>query len=54
MEKYLRSDDNRGKPTLAMHIMGIIDWRCSNTIVDFDPKQYLKEEAKCLKSLPKT
>ena len=49
-----RMDAHRGKPTLARHIMGIIDWRCSNTIIDFDPKKYLKDEAERLKSQPKS
>ena len=47
-------DAHRGKPTLARHIMGIIDWRCTNTIIDFDPKKYLKDEAERLKSQPKS
>ena len=50
---YLIMEGPRGKPTLARHIMGIIDWRCSNTIIDFDPKKYLREEAERLKSQPK-
>ena len=51
---YLIMEGPRGKPTLARHIMGIIDWRCTNTIIDFDPKKYLKEEAERLKSQPKS
>ena len=51
---YLEMDARRGKPTLARHIMGIIDWRCSNTIIDFDPKKYLRDEAERLKSQPKS
>ena len=51
---YLIMEGPRGKPTLARHIMGIIDWRCSNTIIDFDPKKYLKDEAERLKSQPKS
>ena len=35
-----------GKQSLARHIMGIIDWRSSNKIIDFDPKKYIQEEAK--------
>ena len=50
---YLIMEGPRGKPTLARHIMGIIDWRCSNTIIDFDPKKYLKDEAERLNSQPK-
>ena len=50
---YLEMDARRGKPTLARHIMGIIDWRSSNTIIDFDPKKYLRDEAERLKSQPK-
>ena len=51
---YLIMEGPRGKPTLARHIMGIIDWRCSNTIIDFDPKKYLRDEAERLKSQPKS
>ena len=43
----------RGKPSLVRHIMGIIDWRSSNTIIDFDPKKYIQEEAKHLNSQQK-
>ena len=50
---YLLMEGPRGKPSLARHIMGIIDWRSSNTIIDFDPKKYLKDEAARLKSQPK-
>ena len=51
---YLIMEGPRGKPTLARHIMGIIDWRCTNTIIDFDPKKYLRDEAERLKSQPKS
>ena len=51
---YLEMDARRGKPLLVRHIMGIIDWLCSNTIIDFDPKKYLKDEAERLKSKPKS
>ena len=53
-KNYLLMEGPRGKPSLARHIMGIIDWRCSNTIIDFDPKKYLKDEAERLKSQPKS
>ena len=33
--------------------MGVVDWRCSNTILDFDPKQYIQDEAKRLNSQQK-
>ena len=51
---YLIMEGPRGKPTLARHIMGIIDWRCTNKIIDFDPKKYIQDEAKRLKSQPKS
>ena len=51
---YLLMEGPRGKPSLARHIMGIIDWRSSNTIIDFDPKQYIQDEAARLKSQPKS
>ena len=50
---YLHMEGPRGKPSLARHIMGIIDWRCSNTIIDFDPKKYIQDEAKRLNSQEK-
>ncbi len=50
---YLHMEGPRGKPSLARHIMGIIDWRSSNTIIDFDPKQYIQDEAKRLNSQQK-
>ena len=50
---YLLMEGPRGKPSLARHIMGIIDWRCSNTIIDFDPKRYIQDEAKRLISQQK-
>ena len=50
---YLHMEGPRGKPSLARHIMGIIDWRCSNTIIDFDPKKYIQDEAKRLNSQQK-
>ena len=39
---YLLMEGRRGKPSLARHIMGIIDWRCSNTIIDFDARSIYK------------
>ena len=50
---YLHMEGPRGKPSLARHIMGIIDWRSSNTIIDFDPKKYIQDEAKRLNSQQK-
>ena len=50
---YLIMEGQREKPSLARHIMGIIDWRCSNTIIDFDPKKYIQDEAKRLNSQQK-
>ena len=49
-KNYLLMEGLRGKLSLARHIMGIIDWRCTNTIIDFDPKKYIQDEAKRLKS----
>ena len=50
---YTWNEGPRGKPTLARHIMGIIDWRSSNTIIDFDPKKYIQDEARRLNSQQK-
>ena len=47
---YLHMEGPRGKPSLARHIMGIIDWRSSNTIIDFYPNKYIQDEAKRLNS----
>ena len=44
-------DSRKGKPTSAKNIMGIIDWRCFNSIIDFDPKKYFKDEAERLKKV---
>ena len=38
----------RGKMSLARHIMYNIQWRGLQTIIDFDPDVYLKEEAERL------
>ena len=50
---YLLMEGPRGKRSLARHIMGIIDWRCSNTIIDFDPNQYIQDETNRLNSQQK-
>ena len=41
------------KPTLARHVMTLVNWQADFQVIDFDPKQYIKEEAIRLKESTK-
>ena len=52
-ETYLDMGEKGRKPTLARHVMTLVNWQADFQIIDFDPNQYIKEEASRLKKLTK-
>ena len=52
-ETYLDMGGKGRKPTLARHVMTLVNWQADFQIIDFDPNQYIKEEASRLKKLTK-
>ena len=52
-ETYLDMGEKGRKPTLARHVMTLVNWQADFQVIDFDPKQYIKEEAIRLKESTK-
>ena len=38
--------DKKGKrPTLARHVMSLVNWQADFQVIDFDPEEWLKGES---------
>ena len=52
-ETYLDMGGKGREPTLACHVMSLVNWQADFQVIDFDPKQYIKEEASRIKKSTK-
>ena len=54
MGKPLLDMRSHGKrPTLARHVMTLVNWQADFQVNDFDPDEYIKQEAKRIKQQAK-
>ena len=42
---YLNMDKKGKRPTLARHVMSLVNWQADFQVIDFDPEEWLKGES---------
>ena len=42
---YLNMDKKGKRPTLARHVISLVNWQADFQVIDFDPEEWLKGES---------